>query len=522
MHEDPVKVPRDFNAAAYFVDRHLAEARAAKTAFIDDAGSHSYAEFAEMVNRVGSALLRSGVGVGDRVIVCLLDSIAFPAMFYGALKIGAVPVPINTYLAAEDYEFMLQDSGAVGLAMSAPLAPFWVPAISKQSRLRALIVADGIAPGLPRESISFAEYVAGDCNNLEAIPIPEEQIGFWLYSSGSTGRPKGVLHRHADLLRSAIYYGDRTLGINESDVVFSASKMFFAYGLGNACSFPLHAGATTVLMAARAAPEAVLSTIRTHKPSVFFGVPTLYASMLESLAADERELSRGLRICASAGEALPPAVAEHWAAKIGVEIFDGLGSTESMHIFISNSLGKLRRGSSGRVVPGYEVAIRDESGGEAAVDQIGDLWIRGAPIAAGYWNNVEATKRTFVDGWLRTGDKYSRDHDGFYHYAGRSDDMLKVGGIWVSPIEVEAALLEHPLVFDAAVVGAADDDSLIKPKAYVVLHEQGKPSAALADELKQFVRDRLAHYKYPRWIEFRSELPRTATGKLRRNILRSE
>ena len=519
-HDAPLQVPSGYNAAAYFIDRHIAEGRGAKTAFIDDAGSHSYAELADLVNRAAAALRRYGIGAGDRVILCLFDTIAFPAMFFGALKIGAVPVPINTYLSGDDYDFILRDSGAVAAALSAPVAGAWITALHASHDLRAVIVAESDAP-LPITSISFEEFIAAKSNKIEAQPVDTDAIGYWQYSSGSTGRPKGVMHRQTDLFHAAVLYGERVLGVRENDVVFSASKLFFAYGLGNACIFPMHAGATMILMAARPAPEAVVRVMRVRQPTIFCGVPTLYASMLAYLGNDHEPLSRSLRICTSAGEALPPAVADHWAEHVGVEILDGLGSTESTHIFISNRPGAVRRGSSGRPVAGYEVSIRNEDGREAAIDQIGDLWLRGAAIAVGYWNNPQANAHTFVDGWMRTGDKYSRDADGFYHYAGRSDDMLKVGGIWVSPIEVEAVLMAHPQVLEAAVIGFEDEDALVKPKAFVVLRDRSQEGAALVEELTAFVRARLAHYKCPRAIKFTAELPRTATGKLRRNLLRS-
>ena len=516
----PLHVPSDYNAAAYFIDRHIAEGRGAKAAFVDDAGSHSYAQVADLVNRTAAALLRHGIRAGDRVILCLLDTIAFPAMFFGALKIGAVPVPINTYLTADDYDFILRDSAAVAVALSAPISGAWVNALHASHDLQTVVVAEGAA-SLPVKSISFAEFTALKSNNIQARLAGDGEVGFWQYSSGSTGRPKGVMHRQSDLFHAAVLYGERVLGVREDDTVFSASKLFFAYGLGNACVFPLHAGATAILMSARSTPETVVRTMRTHQPTIFYGVPTLYASMLAFLGDDHKALSQRLRVCTSAGEALPPAVADHWAGRVGIEILDGLGSTESAHIFISNRPGKIRRGSSGQPVAGYEVSIRKDDGSEAATDQIGDLWLRGVPIAVGYWNNPEANARTFVNGWMRTGDKYSRDADGFYYYAGRSDDMLKVGGIWVSPIEVEAALVEHPQVLEAAVIGFEDADALVKPKAFVVLRDRSQKSKELTDEITQFVRGRLAHYKCPRVIEFIDELPRTATGKLRRNVLRS-
>jgi benzoate-CoA ligase family protein len=510
-----------FNAATYFVDRHLGEGNAGGIAFIDNSGPHSYLELAQRVDGAAAALKQCGVGIGDRVILCLVDSINFPALFFGALKIGAVPVPLNTYLSASDYEAIVGDSHPAAVVLSAAVGAPWQSALATRS-IRNVIVADGSAGNVARGALSLDALVSESGATIDAAPTRASDIGFWLYSSGSTGKPKGVMHRHGDLLHTAVNYGDGAVGIREDDRIFSASKMFFAYGLGNSCTFPLHAGATSILMSERATPDSVVRAMRTHQPTVFFGVPTLFASILAHLENDAEPLSPRLRICASAGEALPAAIAEKWRARFGVEILDGLGSTEALHIFISNRAGAVRHASSGTPVDGYEVAIRSDDGGEARVDEVGDLWVRGESIAAGYWNAAEATARTFVDGWLRTGDKYSRDADGFYHYAGRADDMLKVGGIWLSPVEVEAALLEHPRVLDVAVVGATDADSLIKPRAFVVPRDTSDACEDFAAALKEFVRERLAHYKCPRWIEFRTELPRTATGKLRRSALRDE
>jgi len=511
-----------FNAAWYFVDRHVDEGKGERIAFVDESGPHSYFELAHRVDGAAAALKRCGVNIGDRVILCLVDSINFPALFFAALKVGAIPVPINTYLSAADYEAIARDSEPAAIVLSAEAGVAWQAALGGSRSIRRVIVADGSATDVAREALSLEALVSESDATIKSAPTRAGDIGFWLYSSGSTGRPKGVMHRHMDLVHTAVHYGTGVLGITASDRIFSASKAFFAYGLGNSCTFPLHAGATSILMPERATAESVVRAIRRHQPTVFFGVPTLYASMLAHLENDRAPLSSRLRICASAGEALPVSIALKWHARFGIEIIDGLGSTEALHIFISNRPGMARHASSGTPVGGYEVAIRAEDGGEAGVDEVGDLWVRGESIAAGYWNAPEATARTFVGGWLRTGDKYSRDGDGFYRYAGRADDMLKVGGIWLSPVEVEAALLEHPGVLDAAVVGRADADSLIKPRAFVVPRDSADARDEFAAALKEFARERLAHYKCPRWIEFRTELPRTSTGKLRRGALRGD
>lgn len=509
-------VPRDYNAADHFIDRHRREGRAAKIAYIDDRGRYSYADLAERVNRAGNALRRLGVEMEQRIMLCLPDGIDFVALFWGALKIGAVPVPLNTLLSAADYEFLLGDCRAKVLAVSAPLLERFMPAIASQPFLKSVVVCGDEAPIADARAARYTALTAVAETRLAPAPTVSDDVAFWLYSSGSTGRPKGVLHIHSSLVQTAALYATGILGMREDDVVFSASKMFFAYGLGNAMSFPLHAGATAILMAERPTPAAVMRTLARAQPTIFCGVPTLFAGMLAEAQLDRSRHFARLRICTSAGEALPEAIARRWAERFGVEILDGLGSTEALHIFLSNRAGAIRYGSSGQPVPGYELSLRDDGGIETGDGEIGDLWCRGPSIGTGYWNNREASNRTFVGGWLRTGDKYVRDPNGYYHFAGRSDDMLKVGGIWVSPFEVESALMEHPQVREAAVIGAADAESLVKPKAFVVLKEPGAASAALAEELQEFVKRRVAPYKYPRWIEFRAELPRTATGKLKR------
>jgi len=504
------------NAAHHFVDRHVAEGRGGKIALIDAAGPQSYEALARMVNRAGNLLRALGVGRHDRVMIGLEDGVEFVALFFGALKIGAVPVPVNTLLVPDDYRYLVRDCAPRAIAIAASLLDRVEPALDGALDPSRVLLA-GAAP---HRYVALAAALANAHDRLDPVGVEPGEVGFWLYSSGSTGGPKGVPHRHGDLFQTARLYADGVLGISATDVIFSASKMFFAYGLGNSCTFPLHAGATAILMPERPTPAAVLALLRRYQVTAFFGFPTLYAAILATLGENPVERFERLRVCVSAGEALPAAVAERWAARFGVEILDGIGSTEALHIFISNRAGDLRRGTSGKPVDGYEVAIRDDQGRPAAPGQIGDLWCRGPSIASGYWNNPEATGRTFADGWLRTGDKYFRDAEGFYHYCGRADDMIKVGGVWVSPHEVESALIEHPAVLEAAVVGLANVDALVKPKAFVVLKDPASASPELAQRLKQFVKERIAPYKYPHWIEFRAELPKTATGKIRRALLR--
>ena len=355
--------------------------------------------------------------------------------------------------------------------------------------------------------------------SFDPAPTTCDDACFWLYSSGSTGTPKGTVHVHSSMIATAELYGRPVLGIREDDVVFSAAKLFFAYGLGNSLSFPLAVGATAVLMAERPSPASVFERLKTHRPTIFYGVPTLYAAMLAAPQLPKRD-EVAMRVCVSAGEALPADLGRRWTEHFGVEILDGIGSTEMLHIFLSNRPGAVRYGTSGKPVPGYQLRVVDDAGKDCELGEIGDLLVAGPSAAAGYWNNRERSRATFAGVWTRTGDKYTVDADGYYTYGGRSDDMLKVGGIFVSPFEVEAALLTHADVLEAAVVGIPDDAQLIKPKAFVVTKPGVQGTPALADALKQHVKDRLAPYKYPRWVEFVPELPKTATGKIQRFKLR--
>ena len=519
-----LSIPRVYNAAVDFVDRHLDEGRAAKVAFIDDATSLTYADLAAGVSRAGNALAALGVRPEERVLLVLLDTVAFPILFFGAVKLGAVPVPVNTLLTAEDYDYLLRDSRARVLVVSAAVYDKLAPVLADQPFLEHVVV-DG--QGAHREATPGAGPVLAldalldqASPRLQAAPTTCDDVAFWLYTSGSTGKFKGAVHLQSDLVYTAELYAAAVLGIREDDRVFSAAKLFFAYGLGNAMTFPLHVGATAVLMAERPTVAAVRRRLVEHDPTIFCGVPTLFASMLADASPEGLDTGRLLRVCTSAGEALPRDLGERWREHTGVDILDGLGSTELLHIFLSNRPGDIRYGTTGKVVPGYEVKLLDEQGGAVPAGGVGDLWVSGPSSAVCYWNKRELSRATFHGPWTKTGDHYLCDAEGYYVYQGRSDDMLKVGGIYVSPFEVEAALISHDAVLEAAVIAYADEHALIKPKALVVLKRLEEASEALADELRAHVKARLAPYKYPRWVEFVRELPKTATGKIQRFKLR--
>lgn len=512
-----VDVPRLYNAATDFIDRHMAEGRGDRIAFIDDRERVTYAELAERVNRAGNALLALGLRPEDRVMMLMLDTIDFPALFFGAIKAGIVPIPVNTLLTASDYDFMLADSRARALIVSDALYPVVAEVLPNQERLQQIVIAGDPQPDLHSLSTLMAEASP----KLATAATVADEACFWLYSSGSTGRPKGAIHIHSDMVNTAVLYAQQVLGMTQDDLVFSAAKLFFAYGLGNGMSFPLYVGATAVLMAERPTPQAVMKRLAEHDPTIFFGVPTLYAGMLADPEVKPARADHRLRACVSAGEALPRDVGERWNDRFGAPIIDGIGSTEMLHIFLSNRPDDYSYGTTGKPVPGYDCQLRAEDGSEVAQGEVGDLWVNGPSTAVAYWNNRAKSAATFHGPWTNTGDKYAINEDGCYVYQGRSDDMLKVSGIWVSPFEVESALAAHPAVLEAAIVGRADDDELIKPEAYVMLTDGHEGSDTLAAELQAFVKDRLAPYKYPRWIQFTDELPKTATGKTQRFKLRT-
>ena len=535
-----IELPREYNAAHEFIDANLAKGRSEKTAFIDAAGRYTYGELAERVNRAGNALRMLGAGMETRVLMCMLDGIDFPAVFWGAIKAGCVPIPINTLLTSGDYAHLLRDSRARIVVVSDALLDRFAPALADQPCVEQVVIAGGEAQHNAQASARtdaasdpetaagtgghahhrLADLLAAASPELNAAPTTCDDVAFWLYTSGSTGTPKGSMHLHRDLITTAEHYGVATLGIREDDLVYSAAKLFFAYGLGNGMTFPFHVGATAVVLAGRPTPDAVMAILREHQPTIFYGVPTLYGAMLALPSGGAGDGSSRLRIAASAGEALPAEIGAAWEERFGAPILDGLGSTEMLHIFLSNREGDVRYGTSGKAVPGYRLKVIAETGESAAPGEIGELWVSGDSSAVAYWNQREKSLATFHGPWTRTGDKYVVDEEGCYHYRGRTDDMLKVGGQWVSPFEVESALLGHEAVLETAVVAAEDEQGLVKPKAFVVPRAGVEADAALAAALQEFVKDRLAPFKYPRWIEFAGDLPKTATGKIQRFKLR--
>ena len=501
----------NYNVAVELIEPNLA-ARPAKVAFIDPAGAYTYADVAERADRCAGAFRALGLKPGDRILLAMLDGIDFVACFLGAIKAGFVPIPVNTLLTAADYGYMLTDSAARAAVVSLPLDPTFEAAIAASDWSGQLLLA-----GIPGAGLSLA--MAQAPAHAEAHPTRPDDVAFWLYSSGSTGRPKGTLHRHSSPLKTAELFAKGVFGLQESDVVFSVAKLFFAYGLGNALTFPMSVGATAVLLPYRATPDSVSALLKDHGVTVFCGVPTLYAAMLAHPALPLTGQHQ-VRVCMSAGEALPEELGRAWNERVGCEIVDGIGSTEMLHIYVSNRPGEVAYGTTGTPVPGYEVKVVGEDGEEVAPGEIGELYVRGDTMATGYWNQPDKTAATFADGWMKTGDKFRTDEQGRLIHCGRADDMLKVGGIWVSPGEVENALLAHEAVLEAAVIGAADAAGLVKTKAFVVLKPGHAASPALAQDLQAFTKARLAPYKYPREIEFMTELPKTATGKIRRFVLR--
>ena len=506
-----------YNAAADLVGRNLAAGPQAKTAIIDDRGRYTYGELAERVSRFANAVRRLGLHREQRILLCLHDGVDFPTAYLGAIKSGIVPVAVNTQLSPGEFAFMLADSRARAVVVSSPVLPAMQAAVAMLPEPKPEIIISG-----PEPSERSLEALLNAASAVaETAPTHPDEPCFWLYSSGSTGRPKGTVHLHSSLVQTAECYAIPVLGITESDITFSSTKLFHAYGLGNGLTFPMAVGATIVLTAERPTPAAVSRMLRDHRPTIFFSAPTLYNAML---ASNDLPLPKelALRRCVSAGEPLPAEIGRRWSARIGVDILDGIGSTEMLHIFLSNRPNDLRYGTTGKPAPGYALQIVGEEGLPVSRGEIGDLLVSGPTSAAGYWNNRERSRATFLGGWTRTGDKYYEDEDGYYVYCGRSDDMMKVNGMYVSPAEVEAALIAHDHVLEAAVVGAPDADGLVKPKAYVVAKTGIDADEALARALDAHTRTLLAPFKCPRWIAFLDELPKTATGKIQRFKLRGE
>lgn len=510
-----LEIPKRFNAATSFVDKHLAEGRGGRTALLCEGRSWTYAEIYALVNRCGNGLRELGVEMEDRVLLALLDSPEFAGAFFGAIKIGAVPVPVNTLVKAAEYAHFLRDSRARVLLVHESLLEEISPALQGQKYLRHVVVVGEPGPG----QIRFRDWAAAASPELEPADTHKDDVAFWLYSSGSTGMPKAVVHLQHDMLVASELYARGVLGIAESDRTFSVAKLFFAYGLGNGLYFPFHVGASTILLPGKPTPPKIFEVLETHRPTLFFAVPTVYVALLQEAA---QALTPTIRACVSAGEALPGELYRLWKERFGVEILDGIGSTEMLHIFISNRLGAVRPGSSGQLVPSYEARIVDEGGNPVPVGEVGNLLVKGDSAAAYYWNNHEKTKSTMQGEWVVTGDKYYCDREGYYWYCGRSDDMLKVKGMWVSPVEIESTFVAHPAVLESAVIGLQDEMGLTKPKAYVVVKKGHAPGPSLADELLQHARKALPDFKCPAWVEFVDDLPKTATGKIRRFKLREQ
>jgi 4-hydroxybenzoate-CoA ligase len=513
--------PGIYNAATDFVDRNVALGRGEKLAFVDPRRSLTFAQLKERTDRFANALPRLGIGRERRIALILQDTVDFPPVFWGAIKAGVIPIPLNTLMTPEQWRFIVTDARAEAIVISADLVERAEPLLADLAALNyphAIVAGGGDSP----RTIGLEGLLAGSDPVAKAVETSPDEVAFWLYSSGSTGNPKGVKHVHSSPAYTARLYGQGVLGMREDDVVFSAAKLFFAYGLGNAMSFPLSVGATTILLPDRPTPETVTATMRAHHPTIFFGVPTLYAAMLAAPSLARGAGSRRLRLCVSAGEALPEEVGLKWREKVGIDILDGIGSTEMLHIFVSNRPGKVRYGTTGFAVPGYETMLMDESGAAVPDGEVGELVVSGPSAAEGYWNQREKSRKTFAGAWTYTGDKYRKEKDGSLVYCGRTDDMFKVSGIWLSPFTVESALVSHPAVQEAAVVAREDEEGLLKPKAFVVLKPGAKQGEALLEEIRQHVKAKAGAWAYPRWIEVRPELPKTATGKIQRFKLRAE
>jgi benzoate-CoA ligase len=505
-------LPEDFNAAEDLLAANL-EKHPQKTAIIDHRGTCTYGELGDRVARMAGVLQSLGARRDQRILLCLTDTRDFPTVFLGAIRAGVVPIPVNTLLTTDDYDWILHNSGAVAVFVTGELSAKWSEIAAREPHVRFVSCEGG----------PWAELEAYLARSTPA-PLPAEthrdDVAFWLYTSGSTGRPKGAMHLHGSMRLTANLYGLGTLGLREDDIVLSIAKEFFAYGLGNSVTFPFAAGATVVLFNGRATPEAISEQIKDNRVSVLCGVPTFFAGWFAHASCPTHEEAPSLRVATSAGEALPAHIGRAFQERFEVDVLDGLGSTEMLHIFVSQRSGQVRHGCTGRVVDGYQVRVVDDEGKDVPAGEIGNLQICGPTTAIGYWRNREKSKYTFCGEWTVSGDKYAMDEDGWLTYAGRADDMLKVGGIYVSPIEVEEALASHPEVLEAAVIGAEDADGLVKPHGFVVVHNDVVPDTELETRLKAHVKEQLAPFKYPRWISFVDELPKTATGKIQRFRLR--
>lgn len=504
-----------YNVAADLLESNLKAGRGSKAAFIDPVRTLTYGELDAEARRTANLMRSLGLRHEDRVIMIMLDTVEFPMVFLGAMLAGVVPIPLNTALTNDTYAFMLADSRAKALLISAPLVAALEPVLAKLPDLKVLVTGGEVSGG----RVDLAKERAKQSDKFATVETHPDEPAFWLYSSGSTGTPKGAKHVHTSPMATAKLYAQGVIGIREDDVCLSAAKLFFAYGLGNALTFPMSVGATAVLNPERPTPALMYEYLKRHQPTLFFGVPTLYAAMLGDASLTKEEGSKKLRMCVSAGEALPEHIGKNWKVRFNTDILDGVGSTELLHIFLSNAPGDVVYGTSGVAVPGYDLRLVDEKGTEVAEGEIGELLVRAPSAAEGYWNQREKSRSTFEGVWTRTGDKYTRDASGRYTYCGRTDDMFKVSGQWVSPFEVESALISHPSILEAAVIAQDDSDGLTKPKAFIVL-KAGADKGGIEKVLREHVQVKVGAWKYPRWIEVVESLPKTATGKIQRFKLR--
>jgi 4-hydroxybenzoate-CoA ligase len=513
---------RPYNAVSDFVDANVARGLSGKVAFTDSGRSLTYGALQERSCRFATALKALGLREENRVVLLFHDTVDYPVAFWGAIRAGVVPIPINTLLTAEQYAYLFADSRAAAAVVAAPLARMLLSIRGRLPYLRTIIVVEASAEDKAdlADVLFFEDVLALGKPEPFVAPTMSDEVALWMYTSGSTGDPKAVRHVHSSPMCVARLMGQGVIGIREDDVVFSAAKLSFSYGLGNAMAFPMSVGASAILLPERPTPQAVLDTIRRHRPTIFYAVPSLYAALLAQPDIGAGAGSDRLRLCISAGEPLPANLGERWRATVGVDVLDGIGSTEMLQTFLSNRPDDVRYGSTGRPVPGYDVKIVDENGHELPDGQVGELIVRGPSAGEGYWNQRAKSRRTFAGEWTYTGDKYVRDQDGYYYYCGRTDDMFKVNGMWVSPFEVEAALVSHEAVLEAAVVGKEDGDGLMKPKAFIVLKNGYAADERLLETLRVHVKERAGPWKYPRWIDIRPDLPRTATGKIQRFKLR--
>jgi benzoate-CoA ligase len=513
------QIPQYYNITTKLIDEMVEKGLGDKVAVYYKDETYTYAEMQRLINKVGNCLRVLGVHMEERVMLVMYDSPEAMASFFGVIKIGAIPVPVNYMYTMHDYRYLLNNSRARTLIADED----FIEEI-EGFKEKFLYLENTIVVGKKTRAyhISFHDIIDRCSDKLDVAYTTFEDAAFWNYTSGSTGVPKAAVHLQHDVFSCIDSYGKGILGVTQDDILFSASKFFFAYGLGNSFFYPLSVGASVVLLPDRPRPEAIFSTINRYRPTIFFGVPTLYANMLEVKDAEKKYDFSSLRICASAGEALPTEIFSEWKRRFGLEILDGIGSTELLAIFISNRPGDVKPGSSGKLVPGYHARIVDDNGDEVPDGEVGTLQVKGESTAAYYYRHHDKTKTSMLGEWFNTGDKYYRDAEGYYYYCGRDDDMLKVGGIWASPIEVEDALISHPAVLEAAVVAKKDEHHLVKPKAYVVLKKGSQPSEKLSKDIQAFVKKSIAPYKYPRWLEFVKDLPKTSTGKIQRYKLREE